>query len=279
MLKFLFLSLLLANLGLLCYERGYLDPLLTKTHEPERLAHELVPDKIRILSSAPEPKPKDPTELVADAKSGDKSGEKSADGVNKTAETARVCMEFGNFDEAQSKRFEAQLQALNLGAISHRSVSDQARNIIYIPPLASKDAVDKKATELRHLGVTDFFVMQDPGDMHFAISLGVFKTEDAARTRLAELAQKGVHSARLGTRNSTAAHVLVQWLIQEKPSEAIMSKLKLDFPKLENHTCEGSSNGQAASPAVTTTATTQPDDLRAARHALATKDVPHDVKR
>ena len=48
----------------------------------------------------------------------------------------------------------------------------------------------------------EFFVLQDDPKFRFAISLGVFRTEDAARARLEELRVLGVRSAQVGARET-----------------------------------------------------------------------------
>ena len=71
---------------------------------------------------------------------------------------------------------------------------------VSIPPQSNKAAAEKKAAELKELGITDFFVVNDPGPSFNAISLGLFHTEDSANERLAQLTRKGVKSARIDTR-------------------------------------------------------------------------------
>lgn len=73
---------------------------------------------------------------------------------------------------------------------------------VFIPPQASKAEADKKAGELKQLGVTDFFVIQDSGPNRWAISLGVFSAEAGANAHLAQLRSKGVRSAKSGPRNT-----------------------------------------------------------------------------
>jgi len=73
---------------------------------------------------------------------------------------------------------------------------------VFIPPQVSKAEADKKAGELKQLGVTDFFVIQDSGPNRWAISLGVFSAEAGANAHLAQLRSKGVRSAKAGPRNT-----------------------------------------------------------------------------
>ena len=62
---------------------------------------------------------------------------------------------------------------------------------VFIPPLATKADADKKAGELKHMGVAEYFVIQDAGPNRFAISLGVFSSQGGAEDRLAELKGQG----------------------------------------------------------------------------------------
>lgn len=68
---------------------------------------------------------------------------------------------------------------------------------VFIPPLPGKAEADKKAGELRQLGITDYFIIQDNSSNRFAVSLGVFSSEKGGQERLAELKAKNVKSARL----------------------------------------------------------------------------------
>lgn len=72
---------------------------------------------------------------------------------------------------------------------------------VFIPPQADRNTAVKKANELRALGVTEFFIVND-GPQQFAISLGVFSSEEAAQSHLAQLRSKGVRSAQAGPRNA-----------------------------------------------------------------------------
>ncbi|MCG2575378.1 SPOR domain-containing protein [Dechloromonas sp. XY25] len=80
---------------------------------------------------------------------------------------------------------------------------------VYIPSLPGKPEADKKAGELRDLGVTDFFIVQDGTSRH-AISLGIFSSEKGGNERLAELKAKGVRSAVMGPRPSKDTFVALQ---------------------------------------------------------------------
>jgi hypothetical protein len=57
--------------------------------------------------------------------------------------------------------------------------------------LASKEEVSKKTAELQQLGIQDFFVVQASGPNQLAISLGTYRTEEAASAGLEPCARRG----------------------------------------------------------------------------------------
>lgn len=245
MLKILFGLLLLINGGLFAYQQGYLDTLSPSNREPSRLAQQLNADKLKLISTT--------TGATADDKSGAKSETKSevkeasvvgpAEPEKNLARADKMsnglaCAEVGNFDAAEAKKFEAQLAALSLGdRLTRRAIPENVRHMVYIPSLGSKDAADKKAGELKRLGVEDFFVIQDNSPLQWGISLGIFKSEEAARNQLAALNQKGVRSARVGAHTPSATKVAFQLRGLDVAAKNSVTKIKEAFPKQELREC------------------------------------------
>ena len=238
MLKFIFWSLLLANAGLLAYQLGYLEAWIPDGHEPARMKRQVHAESMKPMSAAAITAALAPTAAASPA------------AVTTTA--APTCKEIGNFDNSAAKRFEALLQPLALGdKLSRRDIEEVANHIVYIPSLGSKEAADKKAAELRHLGVADFYVIQDAGDLRWGISLGVFRTEDAARALLAAMNQKGVHSARLGLHSVAATKVAYRLRNLDAATLAGLDKVTAEFPRAETRSCDltASAEDKAAAPA------------------------------
>jgi len=71
---------------------------------------------------------------------------------------------------------------------------------VHIPPQANKAGADKKMAELKDMGVDDSIIINDEGPNHWAISLGVFSTKEAADAYLKKLNGLGVRSARIDAR-------------------------------------------------------------------------------
>ena len=121
-----------------------------------------------------------------------------------TAKPDVSCMEWGEFSGADLARATAALSALQLGdKLSQRQVEYAIGYWVYIPPMKDKAAVNQKIAQLKARGIDDYFVVPDAGPWLNAISLGVFKTREAAQHFLDELRNsKGVRSAQIGERAS-----------------------------------------------------------------------------
>jgi len=114
---------------------------------------------------------------------------------------SKVCLEWGEFSGTERVRANAALAELNLGeGLVQRQNDSTTGYWVYMPPLKTRAAVNKKIAELKGMGVEDYFIVQESGRWKNSISLGLFKTEEAANNYLAYLRSKGVRSAVVGAR-------------------------------------------------------------------------------
>lgn len=237
MLKIFFWLLLLGNAGLFAYQQGYFDTMLPSGREPARMKEQINADKVLLVSApAPAPKAPQPSELPSEP-APPAAAPVPVSEVKK--QVVLACTEIGNFGPDEAKRFTAELASLSLGdRVKQRAVQEVASHMVYIPPQADKEGAEKKAGELRKLGVDDFFIIQDNSNMRWGISLGVFKHEEAARAHLAALGQKGVRSARIGQRMVTSSQVAFQVRELDEDAKAALDKVKAGFPKQEVRKCD-----------------------------------------
>jgi hypothetical protein len=153
----------------------------------------------------------------------------------KTASAApAACLEWGIFTGPGIARAERALASLELpeGQVE-RTVTDAGGYWVHMPPHKNKAEADRKVRELRDLGVTEFFVVQDAGQWRNAISLGIFRTDEGAQAFLAGLKQRGVRSAIVTRRENFLRQVA--FYVRE-PSEATVARLTLiqrEFPESE----------------------------------------------
>ena len=229
MLKFIFWSLLAVNAALFAYGQGYLGHFSGNEREPARLVNQLNAKQLTII----------PAERAGHAPAATDAASAPADG--KAAPQALACVEIGSFVIADARRFEARLATLELGdRQSRRNLpgTEISSYIVHIPPMGSKEAADKKAAELRGLGVTNYFVMSDNSPMRWAISLGVFKSESAAQNQLAALVKQGVRSARVTPRMSGSKMLAFQFRDVDAELQANLEKIRADFPNTQTHSCK-----------------------------------------
>jgi len=225
MLRFFFWFLLVVNAFVLAFNFGWLGNWPLETHEPERLKQQhhvsqllQVPASVALAPVVSPPEKKD--EITA-------------------------CLEIGNFLQSDAAKIEAKLKTLALGDRQSRlNVSDSATHMVYIPSQGSKDGADKKVSELKRINVTDFFVIQDAGPLRWGISLGVFKTEEAAKQHLNALVAKGVHTARIMPRTVTTNKFSYQLRALTVDEKAKFDALKSDFPAQDVRNCQNAAYGK-----------------------------------
>lgn len=208
-MRIAFFLLLLANLGFFGW--AYFGAGRT-ADEAQLMEQQLNPQEIRLLNA----------EQVAKL---------AAERAKQTVERPKAppkalpyaCMELGAFSLGDVPRVQRALEPLALGSrLTQRRADEIASYWVFVPPLRNRQAANLKAAELKKLGVEDFFIVQEDPKLRFAISLGVFKTEEAARSRLAELRTKGVRTARVGPKETSVQKVY--FAIREVP-DALVTKL------------------------------------------------------
>lgn len=144
------------------------------------------------------------------------------------------CMEWGEFSGADLPRVEKALTPLKLGdRLQQRVVEHVSGYWVYIPPLKPHAKVEQKIAQLKKMGVEDYFVVQESGHWQNAISLGVFKTEEAAQKHLSKLKEQGVRNAKVGERASKLKFTVFVMSRLENALSSQIAKLHKDFAEGE----------------------------------------------
>jgi hypothetical protein len=223
-LKFIFWSLLCLNGLLLAYSQGLLGSYNGNEREPARLRNQMGTDKLRLV---PVPAPAAGAVPVVDAA---------------TAKPAILaCIEAGSFSAAEARRFEAKLAPLQLGERQARhnlATTDATSHIVFIPPQGSKEAAERKAGELKNLGVSDYFIVSDNSSLRWGISLGVFKSEAAAQALLSTLGKQGVHSARMAARGAQPSKLAFRFSAIDAATRAKIDAITGPFAGVETRNCD-----------------------------------------
>lgn len=142
-----------------------------------------------------------------------------------------VCLEFGPLSQEELARART---ALVSGVADERvtvtSVMATANWWVYIPPRRSREQADREVARLKAIGVTEHYVVQDSTEMRFAVSLGIFRTQEAAERFAAGLRERGVRNATVGPRPH---QIRLSMLVVRTPTDAETARIvevKADFP-------------------------------------------------
>lgn len=155
-------------------------------------------------------------------------------------QNALVCLEWGDFSGADLKRATEVLSGLQLGdKFGQRQIEYTKGYWVYIPPLKSKTAANRRVAQIKKLGIREYFVVQEAGALRYAISLGVFKTREAAQNYLNELKAKGLRSAKVGERASKLKTTMLMVNNVDASIEGKLTAARQDFPgsELRNVPC------------------------------------------
>ena len=217
-MRTLFLVLVFANVALFAWWRyGAAD-----ATDPAPLLRQIEPEKLKVIRPADLPPPS--------AARSDKAASTPA-GVT-------ACMEWGGFTLADTARAELALEPLALGArLAQRRVGEVATWWVFIPSQGSRQAALKKAAELKDYGVDDYFIVQEEGEHRWALSLGIYRSEEAAQARLAALRDQGVRSARVGVRETVVPKVWLQVTSVDAPLQARLKEIARQLEGSELREC------------------------------------------
>ncbi len=229
-MRIAFLFVLFANLAFYAWTQ-YLVP-VEEGLDPQPLERQVAPEQLRIVSAAelariPPPAPKAKPKPIP-----------AAPPMVAAILPIVPCLEWGSFAIAEVARAEKALAPLGLGPrLAERRVTETAKWWVYMSPSGGRAGAVRKAGELRALGVRDFFIVQDPGPYRWKISLGVYKTEDKARERLAALRKQGVRTALIGARETQIPRLWLQIRNVDPEMQVRLNEIAQTFAGSELRDC------------------------------------------
>lgn len=228
-MKWVVWLLILVNLGLFGYFK------LNESHPVEIVVgHEAIQaDKIKILTAE---------ELAAMSKKNEAApvpAPVAQQPIQPPTPMQTACYEWGSFSKASIPRARSILEKFSVTSeLKETATQEATRYWVYIPPLPSAEKAQAKFNEVRAMGVSEIFVVQEP-QWRNAISFGVFKDETLATKLLEDLHARGIKSAVKGTRNHESGQsIFLIKDVTENVAEEI-GKLQPDFPgsELKKITC------------------------------------------
>jgi hypothetical protein len=178
MLRFLVLLLLLANGVYYAWAQGHLAALgwaRASQSEPQRLQSQIKPEALRVLTPAEAQR----VEAMAAA----------------PAPKAPECLQSGLLDERLVASARAALSAVPASSFSFQPAVEPARWIVYMGKYANAEALAKKKSELREIGVN--YESLRNSSLEIGLSLGAHASQAQANESLAQLTRRGVRTARV----------------------------------------------------------------------------------
>ncbi|HTN49571.1 MAG TPA: hypothetical protein VMK32_09085 [Burkholderiaceae bacterium] len=233
-MKLTFLLLLLLNLALLAWQQGVFGRFAESGREPERIARQLQPDRIRVLSE------KDVQELRERA-----SQARAASAVATAAPAVpdltqpQACVEFGDFTGTDVARVEAALLQLGLGSRqTARPVELPGWYLVYLPPFKTRVEAERAAADLSKRGVKDLLVLGD-GPLRLGVSLGSFRDPELARGHAVAMEKLGIKNVRVADKPSPITATRYQLRELDVPAAQQLASIRKEFPAQSIRPCSG----------------------------------------
>jgi sirohydrochlorin ferrochelatase len=235
-MKLLLSLLVVANILLFGWFRGWMAPLGGDGREPERMQRQVSPDRLRpvgdgaALPAAPanvaavslpasDPAPVDPTDPIAII----------------AQLSGAPCVEIGPMSEADAVRVQLALDAVasDLQVRTLRAEDVTAWWVYIAPPVPD---IARLVAELRVKGVTDLYVVPD-GIWKGAVSLGHFRQEELATALQRTLAERGVGRVRVAPRGPSPGRMTLQ--VRPVPSAVPieLARLGAELPEAAARPC------------------------------------------
>jgi hypothetical protein len=201
MLRAFVLALLLFNLAFFAWTQGWLDSVLgTRSigdREPERLARQVRPETVRILSAG-----------VGD-------GEPAAS-------APLSCLEAGPFADTEAAAAQAAaLGALPAGGWIMARVAQPGSWLVYMGKYPNREALSKKEDELKRRKLS-YELIEDNAALAPGLSLGRYEERALAAKALEQFAKLGIQTARVVELTPASTR---QWLRVDKADAAVAARL------------------------------------------------------
>ncbi|HEU4622953.1 MAG TPA: SPOR domain-containing protein, partial [Burkholderiaceae bacterium] len=154
--------------------------------EPHRATQQIAPGKIELVdpNAAPKPAPAAKTSLD-------------------------ICVEVGPLAFEDAERLATRIVAIG-GSVQIFPPADAVSYMVHLPPLPTRAEADRLAAQLRTRGIADLQVLNEPASFRNAISLGLFRSQEAADTFVAQLAARGIDNTRVIKRVSALTRATME---------------------------------------------------------------------
>jgi len=232
-MKLVFLLLLLLNVALFAWQQGAFGHFAEGGREPERIARQQQPDRIRVLTE------KDVQELRERASQARVASATSPAPATPDLSLPQACVEFGDFPATEVARVEAALLQLGLGSRqTARPVEVPGWYMVYLPPFKTRPEAERAAADLSKRGVKELLVLGE-GPLKLGISLGSFRDPELARAHAAAVEKLGVQNVRVSDKPSPVIATRYQLRELDAAAAQQLASIRKEFPAQSVRPCSG----------------------------------------
>jgi hypothetical protein len=229
-MKLVFLLLVLVNVALFAWQHGVFGRYAEPGREPERIARQIEPERIRVLSE------KD-VQALRERASQAKAAAVAATPAAPDLGQPQACVDFGDFPGGDVARVEAALLGLGLGSRqTARPVEGPGFYMVYVPPYKTRAEAERAATDLIRRGLKDVVVLTE-GSQRFGISLGLFRDPELAKAHLASVDKLGVKTVRMTDKPTTTTATRYQLRELDAATARQLAEIRKEFPAQSIRTC------------------------------------------
>jgi hypothetical protein len=238
-MKLAFLLLVLVNLALFAWQHGVFGRFAESGREPERIARQVEPERIRVLSEREVQvlRERAAAQSRAAAAANPPPSSAPANGAGIDLSVAQACVEFGDFIGPDLARVETALLKLGLGSRqSARTVDAPGWYLVYLPPFKTRAEADRAVADLKKSGVKDLLVLTD-GPLRLGVSLGSFRDPELAKAHVASLVKLGVKNARVSDKPTAVSATRLQMRELDAEAAQQLGAIAKEFPSQSVRAC------------------------------------------
>lgn len=234
-MKLAFLLLVLVNVALFAWQHGVFGRFTESGREPERIARQVEPERIRVLSEREVQVLRE--RAAAQSRAAAAAAPPAASGAALDLSVAQSCVEFGDFIGPDLARVETALLKLGLGSRqSARTVEAPGWYLVYLPPFKARAEADRAVADLKKSGVKDLLVFTD-GPLRLGVSLGSFRDPELAKAHVASLVKLGVKNARVSDKPTAVSATRLQMRELDAEAAQQLGAIAREFPSQSLRAC------------------------------------------
>lgn len=197
--------------------------------EADRLNHQLTPEKIQPLGADPA-KPTPPASAITSSPATEPVA--AASNPNNV-----VCVAVRNLTREGTQQISEQAARQDGGLAVRISGVSPTSYWVNIPPNGGKEAASRRGEDLTKAGIEDYIIVRDSGPNQYAISLGLFRSEEAANRLIEQLKKKNIKTARITVRDNTGNGARAEITGRTEPLEALLKEFLVARKDAERDAC------------------------------------------